>query len=240
MQTEDDAAVLRFVQIPVEILQRSDISLLGKLIFGVIYTRENGKNGAWPSQKSLMKTLGVSTLRTLQRAIDELEEKGFLKVKQRGLRRSNLYFSDVTPVSHQEATPMSHQDVTWVSHPIGKEQYKKTNESPTPLPSPSTQGTGNALAAPSGAVEGVNELFKVFYETVNPGIKFGNKTVRKDAEWLIQKYGLSEVLRLAKWACSIQGQPYAPTIGTPSNLREKLPALQAFAKRNSESKVITI
>ena len=121
-----------------------------------------------------------------------------------------------------------------------KEKSLKKNQPPTPLPPPTDGTTETAIAAPSGAVDGVNTLMAVFYDHGNTGIKFGNKTIRKDAEWLIQKYGLEQSVKLATWACSIQGQPYAPLVGTPTQLREKLLALQAFAKRNSESKVITI
>ena len=124
-----------------------------------------------------------------------------------------------------------------------KEEPLKNNPKrkyPTPLPPPTDQTDQNAIAAPSGAMDGVNTLMAVFYDHGNTGIKFGNKTIRKDAEWLIQKYGLEQSVKLATWACSIQGQPYAPLVGTPTQLREKLLALQAFAKRNSESKVITI
>jgi len=88
--------------------------------------------------------------------------------------------------------------------------------------------------APDGAGGGddVNQIFKVFYENGSPGIKYGNKTLRKDAQWLIDQFGLEETTRLAEVACNIQGKQYAPTIANPTQLREKLSSLQAFVARS--------
>ena len=87
-----------------------------------------------------------------------------------------------------------------------------------------------ANAAPKEP-DGVNEVFRVFYENGNPAIKFGNKTQRADAKFLIEKFGLEQTLSIAQYACKVQGTPYAPTITTPSQLRERLAALKGFAER---------
>ena len=225
---------------------------LSVLLVIASYAGDGGK--CFALQDTISKTIGVGT-RTVMRAIQYWESLGVLMVERRNGMNSvictafdftkttcdsrvtgdSTVTGAVTPESQGAVTPESHIRKTTIRKTI-----KNTPTDPAVGISLIDGANQTAIAAPSGAVEGVNELFKVFYDTVNPGIKFGNKTVRKDAEWLIQKYGLSEIVRLAKWACSIQGQPYAPTIGTPSQLREKLLALQAFAKRNSESKVITI
>lgn len=76
-------------------------------------------------------------------------------------------------------------------------------------------------------------LFAAFYNTVNPGINFGNKTSRLAAEFLIRRFGLEKSLTMAAYAISIQDQPYAPTINTPYMLKEKLATLIKF-KLNAE------
>lgn len=80
------------------------------------------------------------------------------------------------------------------------------------------------------------ELFKLFYETINPNINFANKTDRFAADWLISKYGLDKTLAAAKFAVSIQGQKYSPTITTPYQLKEKMAALAKFKKQEEAPK----
>jgi hypothetical protein len=80
----------------------------------------------------------------------------------------------------------------------------------------------------------VQPLFKIFYETINPTINFGNKTSRKAAEFLIRKFGLEKTLEVAKYAISVQSEKYAPTITTPYQLKEKLSALIKFKTSGAE------
>jgi len=76
-----------------------------------------------------------------------------------------------------------------------------------------------------------NQLFKLFYETINPNINYAHKGNRNDATWLIGKYGIEKVINAAKFAISVQGKPYAPTINTPSQLKNKMADLVAYQKR---------
>jgi hypothetical protein len=77
----------------------------------------------------------------------------------------------------------------------------------------------------------VNQIFAVFHDTINPRINFGQKTWRNAAEELLKEYGLERILSITKFACEVQGQPYAPLITNPYQLREKLSALQIFYKK---------
>ena len=83
----------------------------------------------------------------------------------------------------------------------------------------------------------INLIFEIFYKSINPTINFGNKTNRDAAKFLIDKFGLKEIMKLTELACSVQGKPYAPTITTPYQLKEKLSALGVYLKKeNSQSK----
>lgn len=87
----------------------------------------------------------------------------------------------------------------------------------------------------------VNKIFDVFYNTINPSINYGNTTSRKAAEWMINKWGIEDVLRITEYACEVHGKQYAPTITTPYQLKEKLSALKAYKdKQESNSNAITI
>lgn len=86
-----------------------------------------------------------------------------------------------------------------------------------------------------------NQLFDIFYKTINPNINYGHKGNRNDAKWLIDKYGLEKVLNAAKYAVSVQGKQYAPTITTPSQLKNKMSELIIYQKKQQgEAKTINL
>lgn len=85
----------------------------------------------------------------------------------------------------------------------------------------------------------VNQVFKVFYDSVNPAIKYNNKTTRADAKFLIEKFGLKETLAIARYAVSVQGKPYSPTITNPSQLRDRLGSLRVYLDREKSAPSIT-
>lgn len=104
-----------------------------------------------------------------------------------------------------------------------KETIKTTKERHTQAPPSADAG------------DGVNTLMTVFRDGCNPGINYGNKTLRAAAKWLIDKYGLEKSMATAAYAVSIQGLPYAPTVTTPLQLKEKIGNLIAFSKRKTEN-----
>jgi len=87
----------------------------------------------------------------------------------------------------------------------------------------------------------INKVFDVFYE-INPTINYGNKTSRKAAEWMIHKWGVDAVISMAEYACSIHGKPYAPTVTTPYQLKEKISTIKAYKEKqeNTHNKITII
>lgn len=99
--------------------------------------------------------------------------------------------------------------------------------------------TGKVIISPEANEE--NQLFKIFYETINPNINYSHKGNRNDAKWLINKYGLEKVLSAAKYAISVQGKQYAPTITTPSQLKNKMSELIIYQKKQQDgAKIINL
>lgn len=94
-----------------------------------------------------------------------------------------------------------------------------------------------ALAEPSSAEEShINEVFKIFYDTINPTINYGNKTLRASALVLLEKFGLEKTLEMARYAVYVHGQNFAPVITNPTQLKDKLSSLVAFrVRRDSDS-----
>lgn len=78
----------------------------------------------------------------------------------------------------------------------------------------------------------VNDLMGLFYK-INPGLNFGNKTQRKAMEWLIEKCGIEKAKNTVEFACSVQGQKYAPTITSPLQLKNKIGDLTTFFKKQN-------
>lgn len=80
-----------------------------------------------------------------------------------------------------------------------------------------------------------NQIFDIFYKTINPNINYAHKGNRNDAKWLIDRYGLEKVSNAAKYAISVQGKPYAPTINTPSQLKVKMADLMAYKNKQENN-----
>ena len=84
----------------------------------------------------------------------------------------------------------------------------------------------------------VNEFLKAF-ELVNPSYKllFANKTERKSAASLIEKYGSTKMNNLLKALPEIIQRPYAPIITTPHELEVKMGKLLAFLKQDEAKNI---
>jgi hypothetical protein len=65
----------------------------------------------------------------------------------------------------------------------------------------------------------INRIFSVFYDTINKNINFGQRSWRAATAKLIEDHGFDVVLKLTQYACSIQGQEFAPMITNPYQLR---------------------
>lgn len=76
----------------------------------------------------------------------------------------------------------------------------------------------------------VVQILKVFQD-INPTIDYGNTTERKAASELIGSLGFDKALQVARYAVSVQGKQYSPTITTPYKLKIKLGDLKVYADR---------
>ena len=82
--------------------------------------------------------------------------------------------------------------------------------------------------------EQIQEVIDLFYNSVNPNINYGNKTTRSACKFLIDKYGVDQVKRATEYAVSVQGKPYAPTITTPFQLKEKMSQLAIYKQKQEQ------
>lgn len=88
---------------------------------------------------------------------------------------------------------------------------------------------------PATKVAGVKDIMTLFYSSINPTISWNNRTTLKATEDLIKRFGLEKVVELTKYAISVQGKDFAPTITTPYQLKEKLAQLKIFSDKHNKS-----
>ena len=88
--------------------------------------------------------------------------------------------------------------------------------------------------ADKSAGQEINLLLKEF-ETINPTINYGNTTQRKTLEEFIKKWGYEKTMNTVRFAVSIQGKKYSPTITTPIQLKNKLGDLLVYHKKESSN-----
>jgi len=79
-----------FTQVPNMILQNSDLSIGAKVTYAVMLSYAWNDDYCFPGQAKLASDLG-SGERSVRRYTKELEDAGYIKIKQRGLGKVNLY-----------------------------------------------------------------------------------------------------------------------------------------------------
>lgn len=95
---------------------KSELSSQAKLVYVVLCMYASKVKECYPSLKTLCKDTSIKSPTTIKKAINELKDKGFLKIKQRfdenGAQTSNLYIINdyYLPLS-QNDTP-SYQEMT--------------------------------------------------------------------------------------------------------------------------------
>jgi hypothetical protein len=86
----DSLSAKGFTQVPNHILKSTKISPGAKLSYAMLLSYAWQNDFCFPGQARLATDMGVS-LRTANTYIQELEEKGYIKIKRRGQGRPNLY-----------------------------------------------------------------------------------------------------------------------------------------------------
>jgi hypothetical protein len=86
------------------------------------------------------------------------------------------------------------------------------------------------------------ELLNLFYRVLNPNIKFNNKTMRGDAGWLVDRYGMEKLEAMVLYIKQHQEEQYFPSISTPTQLRDKMAQIinHASKQKNKQLRIIKI
>jgi hypothetical protein len=84
-----------FTQVPNHILKSGSITPGGKLAYAMLLSYAWQNDYCFPGQERLAKDMGV-TDRSVRTYLQELEAKGFLRIKRQGLGKTNVYELDVS------------------------------------------------------------------------------------------------------------------------------------------------
>ncbi len=86
----DPVTLHGFTQVPNVILTDKILSVGAKLAYAMLLKYAWSKDACFPGQQTLANDMGAGE-RSIRTYLKELEDVGFLEVKQRGLGKTNLY-----------------------------------------------------------------------------------------------------------------------------------------------------
>ena len=188
----------------------------------------------------MSEELAVST-KTIQRGIKKLEERNVIVVGKKrtkdGKWLNNTYTlldKNVWNYTQETNSPMDSQGTKSDTARGQKEPSQRTNS-----PTKETHTEGNTykethILQTEVCGKEINELISLF-EEINPTINYGNKTLRKDLEELLKKFGREKLENTIKYAISVQSQKYSPTITTPTQLKNKLGDLMVYYNKENKT-----
>ena len=86
----DPVSAHGFIQVPRVILTNTELTIYAKLVYSMLLGYAWEKDRCFPGQEKLAEDLGISRDSVIK-GIKELEDKGYLESKRRGLGKTNLY-----------------------------------------------------------------------------------------------------------------------------------------------------
>lgn len=235
----------RYGTTPNEILNHKEISLKAKGLYGFLQCKPDDWNFSVERISAQIK----ESKKTIRVILQELEKYGLLTRKRKS-KDENGRWTGYDYILHEKPITVlpkpsspkwvgresgrtdlgggisnkdySKQDIVNKNIDTAKQSFADTVE---PLIEP--------LVEPIEHSKEIQEILNLFYE-INPTLNFGNKTQRKAAEDLINKFGFEKTINTVRFSNSIQGKRYAPTITTPLELKNNLSKLMIYYKREQE------
>jgi len=222
MPKKDNEGQGYFFIIPTPLVEQGDH--LKALLYGLIATLANNNGYCWATNKYLAEKLGRKDGSIISQKVKSLEDEGWIQseVDRKGGNKRKIYLAGINPIAMRKKPKTSTEISKEGSLEISKERS---------ISNRNIKEKDNVILPAEAGGDEINQVFEVFYKSVNPNINYGNKTSRKAAEWLVKKYGLKKTLEITRYSCQVQGQRFAPTITTPYQLKEKMSELAIFGQR---------
>ena len=187
--------IKRFSIIPEEVKRRKDLSPTAKYVYGDLIKYAGNKDNAFPKRATIADSCGIS-IKMVDKAIKELKEANLICVKQRGLRKSNVYYfiqqdwqqTTPPPITEEnsgvEVTPEIPKQVTPLIYPKDNCSFIHTaREEPKPVIRKSRQTQQHDIA---------QKMIEVWVRVVEEGgktIELGDKLIRYLKQAIKDRFG---------------------------------------------------
>jgi len=204
----------------------------------------NETQSCFPSMELIGKENGIHRS-TVIRAIKKLEEWKIIYVErgknESGKQENNIYY--LTEKDCWKAKPSSTKEhgsrVALNTKPSSIKCENRVAQSDTN--NTNINNTNITTLCEDKPRKDIQELLRLFYENLNPNLKFQNKTLRADAEFLVSHYPLDKLETMILYIKEHQNEQYFPTITTPTQLRDKMASIINHKNREVKgSKIIKI
>ena len=90
LQGFDPVSAGGFTQVPNCLLNQANLSFAAKVVYAKLLSYAWHNNRVFPGQETMANELGTSQP-TITRAIQELEDNGWLEIQRRGQGKTNVY-----------------------------------------------------------------------------------------------------------------------------------------------------
>ena len=101
LQGFDPVSAGGFTQVPNFLLKDPKISANAKVVYSMLLSYAWNNNKVFPGQERMAEEVG-SSKSTVGRAIQELEEQGWLEIQRRGQGKTNLYILKYMVLSNKD------------------------------------------------------------------------------------------------------------------------------------------
>jgi hypothetical protein len=215
----------------------------GTIVYTSLCRHASKDQECFPSIKLMAEQHDVGK-DTILKGLKILEERKVIEIKKTrskgGQWLNNTYI--LLDKSEWNYNQVAHSDtVHQVAHSVAPSRSQR-HDQVAHSDTKETHKQGNTLKEThtSELSSQVNYVIDVFYNSINPTINYGNKTIRSSTEWMIKKWGVDAVIRMSEYACFVHGKQYAPTITTPHQLKEKISSLKAYKERQDANQELNV
>lgn len=223
------------------------------LVYGAIEAHAHGELGCIASNATLAAETGM-TEGTIANCLSALAKAGWIKVTSKQGKHSArdqiipLLEVAIPTFPKKEVSPqdegVSSPDETGLTPRLNRfHPQMNIDSSIDNILDNSLEKTTGAKNLPPYGGSDEKKIFDTLYQ-INKAIPFNRKNQWEAARWLVIQLGGDRAVKMAEAAVAAHGQPYAPMIATPVQLKDKLAALEHFyvrtQSRQESKKILSI
>lgn len=233
-----------FLIIPYLAVENRNLQPLDRILYGVIYYFERMKYGQCIASNKILAEFAQCSTRSIGGCLSRLEKEGYIlclyndeKKKDRKEIKTNIQIIVNGGVTSDNVTGYVKQrnGLREVTYGVTSDNVQISNIDKEDL----NNKKDNIILHSEQSSQGVqiNNLIELF-KPVNDGYTrfYKNKTQRKAIEDLLKIKTVEELIKLINGLQWLNRQPYATTIVTPCQLRDRLGEYKAFVQRNQNNK----